>query len=87
MASHALAGARWRRAASEGSLPPTGWEALESSGAGGAAREGGSTSAQTRAVVEGRGVMLKGDQERIRRGCGDVIWRSGGRSDRSRGYE
>ena len=66
-ASQALDGARRKRAASEGSLPPTGRAALAPSGAVGTAREGEITSAKTRAVGEGRGVMLKGEEERIRR--------------------
>ena len=39
---------RYRRGVSEGLLPPTGHSALAPSGAGGAAREGGITSAQDR---------------------------------------
>ena len=55
-------GARQRRVASEVSLQPTGRAAPETSGAGGAAREGEITSAQTRVVGEGQGVMLKVNQ-------------------------
>ena len=85
--SQALDGALRRREASEGSLPPTGRTAPEPRGAGGEARKGEITSAYTLAVREGRGVMLKGDQEKIQR-CdlegegeeqhvtwGQVIWR------------
>ena len=48
-ASQALAGARWVRAASEGSLPPTRQASPAPSKARGAAREGESTSARERA--------------------------------------
>ena len=44
MASQALAGAHRRRVVSKDSLPLTGQAVLEPSGAGGAAREGESTS-------------------------------------------
>ena len=47
--SQALEGARQRRAVSEGSLPPTGWAPRAPIRAGGAAREGESTSAWDRA--------------------------------------
>ena len=84
-ASQALAGSRQRQATIVGSLPPTGRVDPALSRYGGAAREGESTSAYTRVVGEGRGVLIKGNQERIRRGYGDVIRRAGGRSNGSRG--
>ena len=58
---------RQRQAASEGSLPPTGWASPAPSGARGAARKGDSTIVRKLAVGEGRCIMIKGDQERIRR--------------------
>ena len=57
--SQALAGARQRRAVSEGSLPPTGRELTAPSGSGGAARGEEITSAGDRAVG-GRGVSARG---------------------------
>ena len=80
-------GACQRRAVSEGSLPLTGQVEPPPSTYGGVVREGGRTSAQTQVVGEGKGVMLKGYHERIRRHdlkvrgeeqqvkWGRVIWR------------
>ena len=69
-----LAGSRWRRAASEGSLLPTGRADPAPSRAGGAARERESTSVQTQELGEGRGAMLKVGQERIWRCDLEIGW-------------
>ena len=63
----ALDGDRRRRAASEGSLPPTGQVAPAPRGSRDEAMKGENTSVQTHVVGGDQGVMLKGDQERIRR--------------------
>ena len=73
-----LAGSRRRWFASEGSIPPTGWASPAPSGAGGVAREGDSTSVQTRAVGEGRVFILKGKEERIWRRDSEVGGGGGG---------
>ena len=62
-----MAGDRQRQADSKGSLPPTGKESPEPSGSRGSEREGEITSVQTRVMGEGRGIMLEGEEERIRR--------------------
>ena len=55
---------------------------MEPSGAGGAAKEGESGSARTRAVGEG-----PGDSIDERRGYGDVTWREAGGDVGSHGEE
>ena len=66
-ARQALDGSRCRRAASKGLLPPRGKKDPGLRGDRGAARERESTSAHTGTVGEGWGVMIKGEEDRIRR--------------------
>ena len=67
MTSQALDVACRRLAASKGSLQPMWRAAPAPSGAGGAARRGEITSAQTGAVGKGWGAMLKDNPESIQR--------------------
>ena len=76
------------RAASEGSLPPTGWTALAPRRARGAERKGRASLPVHRRWGRVGAFMLKGDQERIQRRdyegggedkrvtWGQVMWRN-----------